>query len=234
MDPTGVSAAQYLDPGVDRDLPIVEVPVLDARDPQVSGSVIITTDPADFDVPVTPWPVTGRRPLDPGTGDGGGTVEGTFSCTWEGDRLLATNDAVGGRYVIGFAPTGHDGRSGTPERVILWHLNHHPDGGQLFWSPDGRAFVVPAAPAGEDPDPARVVALHSDGTFGICLRPGVWHDGVYPIAGDGRFLTRQGRVHARVSADLGAEAGVLLGVPLAAPPPSGRTGTSPGTYPSVG
>lgn len=213
----GPTASQYLDPSVDLSLPCVVVPVVDARDPSVATLATVTNDPADFAVPITPWPLSGARELDPGTGIEGGTVEGSFVCEWQGDRLLATNDAVGGRYVIGWRPPDRRRPGDDPQAVVLWHLNFHPDGGQLFWSPDGRPFVVPAAPPGEDPDPDRVVALHSDGSFGICLHAGVWHDGVYPVSGDGRFRTRQGRVHARVSADLGAEFGRLLEVPLADP-----------------
>lgn len=87
-------------------------------------------------------------------------------------------------------------------------------GGQLFASVDGKPFLVPAVPAGPDPDLSQAVAIRSDGSVGICLRPGVWHDGVYPESGDGEFLTRQGAVHARVSASLATEFGCLLRVPL--------------------
>jgi ureidoglycolate hydrolase len=93
-------------------------------------------------------------------------------------------------------------------------VNHHPDGGQLFASNDGRPFLVPAIPAGADPDLDRAVVIRSDGDLGVCLRPGVWHDGVYPASGDGDFLTRQGRVHARISCDVAVEFGCLLRIPL--------------------
>ena len=225
MTHPGVSESQYVDPTVDLHLERITVPIVDARDRSAIVLAVVVEDPDCFDVPIVPWPVDGGRALDPGTGIEGGTVEGTFSCTWDDGRLLAVNDAVGGRYVIGCAPPERDASSDPLDRavghcgdkVLLWHLNFHPDGGQLFWSPDGHPFVVPAAPVGADPDLDRVVGLYSDGTFGICLRPGVWHDGVYPIGGDGRFTTRQGRVHARVSCDLGAEFARLLEVPLCPP-----------------
>ena len=69
-------------------------------------------------------------------------------------------------------------------------------------------------PGGDDPDLERAVVARSDGSFGICVLPGVWHDGVYPESGDGDFRTRQGRVHARVSADVAGEFGCLLRIPL--------------------
>jgi hypothetical protein len=42
----------------------------------------------------------------------------------------------------------------------------------------------------------------------------VWHEGVFPCAPRGRFLDRQGRVHARVSLDFAREFGCLLEVAL--------------------
>lgn len=220
----GISAEQYLDPRVAPGLPWRDVPVVDARDPSLADVVItVDGDPRAFDVPIVPWPVAGHRVLDPGTGVEGGVTEGVFETRWDGNRLRATNGAVGGDYVIGFAgdpaeadgpPVATDGDDG-PGRVVLWHLNHHPDGGQLFASLDGSPFVVPVVPAGEDPDLHRAVGAYSDGSFAICVRPSVWHDGVYPLRANGRFLTRQGRVHARISADLAAEFATLLCVQLA-------------------
>jgi ureidoglycolate lyase len=214
----GVTTEQYLDPDIPTGLPWRDLPVVDARDPSARGLVeVVEGDPSDFEVPIVPWPVSGARRLDPGTGVEGGTTEGEFTCTWHGDRLVAVNSAVGGRYVIGYSCAPEDATdagSGPATQVMLWHLNHHPDGGQLFASVDGRPFLVPVVPAGDDPDLDRAVAVASDGSFAVCVRPEVWHDGVYPRSGDGRFWTRQGRVHARVSADISAEFGCLLRVPL--------------------
>jgi len=213
----GVTAAEYLDPTIAHGLPWRDLPVVDGRDASLAGMVEIAPDPATFDVPIVPWPVSGSRTLDPGTGVEGGTTEGEFVTTWEGRRLRARNAAVGGDYVIGLgdAPERLDAAGdGSPRQILLWHLNHHPDGGQLFWSPERRPFLVPVAPVGDSPDLGRAVVARSDGSFGICVLPGVWHDGVYPERGDGRFVTRQGRVHARVSADVAAEFGCLLRVEL--------------------
>jgi hypothetical protein len=217
MITTGVTPEQYLDPEIAPGLPWRDLPIVDARDPSLADLLLVAEgDPAAFDVPITPWPVTGGRPLDPGTGVEGGTTEGRFTTTWAGLRLNAVNEAVGGAYVIGLgdAPERLDDAQGPAEQILLWHLNHHPDGGQLFWSVDGRPFLVPVVPAGDSPDLDRAVVARSDGSFGICVRAGVWHDGVYPEAGDGAFRTRQGRVHARVSADVAREFGCLLRIPL--------------------
>lgn len=221
--PRGVTADEYLDPSLPGGLRVRDLPVVDVDDPAVRGlAVSVSGDPRRATIPIVPWPVAGRRPLDPDTGTGGGVVEGRFRCTWADGRLMATNEAVGGRYVIGFAHPPDEGGGAAfadpPDQVLLWHLNHHPDGGQLFASLDGRPFLVPAAPPGEDPDLDRAVAIRSDGSVAVCLLPGVWHDGVYPEHGDGEFLTRQGAVHARVSASVAEEHGVLLRVTLS---PSG-------------
>ena len=214
----GVTAERYLDPGVAPGLPWRDLPLVDGRDPSLADVVIaVEGDPSAFDVPIVPWPVSGGRSLDPGTGIEGGTTEGAFTCTWHGDRLIATNDAVGGKYVIGYAgdPATASGTREEPvDGILLWHVNHHPDGGQLFASPDGSPFAVVVIPEGDDPDLDRAVAATSDGSFAICVLPGVWHDGVYPMDGDGRFWTRQGRVHVRVSCDVAAEFGCLLRIPL--------------------
>lgn len=217
MERTGLTAADYLDPAIPSGLRCRDLRVVDGRDPVLAELVIPTGDPERFDVPIVPWPVTGTRPLDPGTGIEGGTTEGTFTTTWRGHRLVGRNAAVGGEYVIGLAVAPGDADADPtdpPTQVLLWHLNHHPDGGQLFWSVDGRPFLVPVVPPGDSPDLDEAVVARSDGTFGLCVRPGVWHDGVYPESGDGDFRTRQGRVHARVSADVAREYGCLLRVPL--------------------
>ena len=39
-----------------------------------------------------------------------------------------------------------------PPRVLLWHMNYHPDGGQLFYPLENQPFVVPAALPGDDLD----------------------------------------------------------------------------------
>lgn len=218
MISAGVTPDQYLDPAIAPALPWRDLPIVDGRDPSLVDLVIVAEgDPTDFEVPIVPWPVTGTRPLDPGTGVEGGTTEGAFTTVWEGQRLRARNAAVGGEYIIGLgsAPELLDARTDDRhEQILLWHLNHHPDGGQLFWSIDRRPFLVPVVPIGDSPDLDRAVVARSDGTFGLCVRPGVWHDGVYPESGDGNFRTRQGRVHARVSADVAREYRCLLRIPL--------------------
>ena len=156
--------------------------------------------------------------MDEGTGDEGGVVEGIFHGIWTGDVLTGRNEAVGGEYVLGWSrdPQTACAEQATAPRdqVLLWHMNYHPDGGQLFFPLERKPFVVPAALPGDDLKPDDVVAFWCDGTKGLYIHPNIWHEGIFPVADQQRFLDRQGRVHARVSCDFGREFGVYLSVPL--------------------
>ncbi|MCW5746446.1 MAG: ureidoglycolate lyase [Alphaproteobacteria bacterium] len=221
----------YLNPDVPVGLRVLDVPLIDASAATLKGYGEIVRDPRRHRIEIVKWPLRGWRTLDAGTGDEGGTTEGVFACHWQGNRLYGRNEAVDGHYVIGFRqPPGSDAAGvldaapddaspghAVPSRVLLWHANYHPDGGQLFWPLDGQPFVVPVAPPGDDIRPEQFVAFRSDGSFGIYIHPDIWHEGTFPIAPAGRFFDKQGKVHARVSVDLAAEFGVLLSVPLTPP-----------------
>lgn len=207
----------YLNPDVPDGLRLLDVPVVRATARSMKGYGEIVRDPNRHRIEIVPWPLGGWRKLDAGTGIEGGTTEGTFTCHWQGNELRGRNEAVGGQYVIGFRNPPDEARQGVAlakGRVLLWHCNYHPDGGQLFWPIDGQAFVVPVALPGDDLSPESFVAFWSDGSFGLYIHPGIWHEGVFPIGPAGRFFDKQGKVHARVSCDLAHEFGVLLAVPL--------------------
>ena len=199
-------------------LPWHEVPLIRATDASLKGYGQLVTDPNQFEIEITRWPQQGWRPIDEGTGDEGGFVEGTFRCDWRGDVLYGENEAVKGNYVLGWSADPQSARTDrqtTPrDQVLLWHMNYHPDGGQLFFPLDGQPFIVPAALPGDNLTPDKVVAFWSDGSAGIYIHAGIWHEGVFPVGDTGRFLDRQGAVHARVSADIGKEFGVYLTCPL--------------------
>jgi ureidoglycolate hydrolase len=97
---------------------------------------------------------------------------------------------------------------------VVWHMNYHPDGGQLFHPLENKPFVVPLAVPGDDLAPEKVVAFWCDGNRGLYIHPNIWHEGIFPVEDNQRFLDRQGKVHARVSCDLGQEFGVYLSCPL--------------------
>ena len=202
-------------------LPTVDVPLVKATDESVQGYGRLVDDPGQCNIEIVKWPAQGWRPVDDGTGDEGGVTEGIFTGEWEGDLLMGTNDAVGGYYVLGFSCDPQEAsreRATVPrERILLWHFNYHPDGGQLFFPLDDLPFVVPVALPGDDLEPDQVIALWCDGSQGLYIHPGIWHEGIFPVHDRQRFLDRQGRVHARVSCDFGSEFGVYLGVPLTSP-----------------
>jgi ureidoglycolate lyase len=207
----------YLNPVVPAGLHLVEAPLVRATEETLRGYGEVVRDPDAHRVEIVTWPVRGWRQLDAGTGNEAGTTEGVFTCEWRGNELFGRNEAVGGHYVIGFRDVPERATEGvalSAGRVLLWHCNYHPDGGQLFWPLDGQAFVVPVAKPGDDLRPEDFVAFWSDGSFGIYIHPEIWHEGVFPVGPGGRFFDKQGRVHARISCDLAREFGVLLSVQL--------------------
>ena len=211
----------YLNPGVPAGLPHFEAPVVEATPESLAGYGELVDDPEDRPIEIVPWPVAGWRKLDPSTGDEGGTTEGIFDFIWEGDTLRGRNAAVNGDYILGWAvdpATAKGGeRSELPEQVLLWHLNYHPDGGQLFFPLERSAFMAPLALPGDDLKPEDIKIFHVQGGKGLYIHPSIWHEGIFPLSPASRVFDRQGKVHARVSCDLAREFGVLLKVPLRTP-----------------
>ena len=211
------SAPDYLNPGVPSGMRRVVLPVVEATDEALAGYGRLVDDPAGVRIEITRWPATGWRAVDDDSGDQGGTTQGTFHCDWRGDVLFGRNEAVGGHYVLAYACDPGEAREDhdrPPQRMLLWHANYHPDGGQLFFPLDRRPFVVPLARPGDDVRPEDFVAFRFDGTRGLYLHPGIWHEGVFAVAGSQRFFDQQGAVHARVSVDFPREFGCLLEVRL--------------------
>ena len=208
----------YLSPDVPAELPWHDVPLLLASDETVRGYGCLVDNADDFEIEIVQWPAQGWRPIDAGTGDEGGVVEGVFHSEWRGEVLHGHNDAVDGSYILGWSTNpgavNTDAPTIDPERVLLWHMNYHPDGGQLFYPLDGQPFVVPAALPGDDLGLDDIVAFWCDGSQGLYIHPGIWHEGVFPATHAQSFRDRQGRVHARVSCNVSQEFGVFLNVPL--------------------
>ncbi|QJR13319.1 ureidoglycolate lyase [Usitatibacter palustris] len=204
----------------------VEVPLVRATNESLKGYGKLVDDPKNFAVEIVPWPLKGWRKLDPGTGNQGGTVTGTFDFWWEGDVLMGRNDAVDhtdeeDEYLIGWSCDPRAARRDNPSpdhsRVLLWHANYHPDGGQLFFPTDGGAFVSPLALPGEDVKPEDFVSFYVEGGKGLYIHPNIWHEAVFPLATPARFHDEQGKVHGRVSCNFAEEFGLLLDVALRKP-----------------
>lgn len=207
----------YLNPDVPEALPWHPVPLIEATEESMQGYGCLVEDAAEFDIEIVRWPAQGWRPVDEGTGDEGGFVEGIFHSEWHNNVLRGKNDAVGGDYILGWSCNPQDINSSPPAntaQVLLWHLNYHPDGGQLFFPLDKNPFVVPVAMPGDDLTLDSIVAFYCDGSRGLYIHPNIWHDGVFTCSGKQSFLDRQGRVHARVSCNIAREFGVFLQVPL--------------------
>jgi len=202
-------------------LDLVDVPLIEATAESVEGYGYLVDDPDTCEIEIVTWPAQGWRPVDQETGNQGGTVEGIFRGEWRGDVLMGTNDAVGGHYVLGWSTDPQYASTETQtvarDQVLLWHFNYHPDGGQLFFPLEKKPFVVPVALAGDDLSTDRIIAFWCDGSQGLYIHPGVWHEGIFPVEDEQSFLDRQGRVHARISCDIGEEFGVYLSVPLKRP-----------------
>jgi ureidoglycolate lyase len=212
-----VPVFDYLNPALPAGLARVQMPVIDATPNALVGYGGLVDDAADCAVEIVRWPAQGWRPIDADTGNQGGTTEGVFVSEWQGDVLLGRNDAVGGEYILAYAtdPAVADrSHRRDPERILLWHANYHPDGGQLFFPLDRAPFLVPLALPGDDVKPQDFVCFRFDGRLGLYLHPNVWHEGVFGVRGTQRFFDKQGAVHARVSLDFAREFGCLLEAPV--------------------
>jgi hypothetical protein len=219
MQSTVAKAINYVAPEVPDALPWVESPLVEATRQSLAGYGTLVDDYHDFDVKIVTWPAFGWRQVDAGTGNEAGTVHGIFEAWWAGDALWGHNGAVDDRYLFGWSKNPGDAiidgpPCSSPTRLLLWHANYHPDGGQLFYPLDGTPFVTALALPGDDVRPELFTTFYFDGTQGLYIHPGVWHEGIFPLAPRARFYDEQGRVHARISCNFADEFRVFLSVPL--------------------
>ncbi len=111
-------------------LPLHRVPLIEATEETLEGYGCLVDNPEGFEIEIARWPAQGWRPVDEGTGDEGGVVEGIFHGEWTGDVLIGRNEAVSGEYVLGWSrdPQTACARQATAPRdqVLLWHMNYQP------------------------------------------------------------------------------------------------------------
>lgn len=201
---------------------IVEVPLkpITPETFEGFGRVVSSFDEADVDI-VT-WPAPGKRPVERGTGRGGGVTSGPFEMEWKGDVCHAENHAVNGKYVTGWScpPDQATEEPGPRNRtyVLTHEANYHPDGGQVFFSRNNEPFVALLALPKDDIKPEDFVAFYCPGNFGIHINAGVWHQPLFPISDRVTFDDKQGAVHACIRVDFVEEFGVYLKVPLKGAP----------------
>jgi Ureidoglycolate lyase len=203
----------FLNPVLPPGLRHVSMPVVKATAAALEPYGCLVDDPGACLIEIVRWPARGTRPVDADSGDQGGTTEGVFTSEWDGDVLYGRNEAVGGHYVLAYATAPEAARTGhgrPPERMLLWHANYHPDGGQLFYPLDRRPFYVPLALPGDSVTPESFVCFRFDGRQGLYIHPDIWHEGIFAVSGQQRFFDKQGAVHARVSVEFAREFGCLL------------------------
>lgn len=209
----------YLNPDIGEGVDVVDIPLVRASAENLKGFGSLVDHPDDQTVEIVRWPQQGWRPVDAGTGDEGGTVEGNFHFSWDNGVLSARNEAVNDSYVMGWDHNPSKGRdeavTATGRRhAYLWHANYHPDGGQMFFPQDNKPFVAPLALPGDDIKPSDFIGFYFDGSQGLYIHPGVWHETLIPIEDRQTFLDRQGAVHARISCLMIKEFNCYLRVPL--------------------
>ena len=212
-----LNVIDYLNPNVPNDVRAVEIKLVEASAESLEGYGLLVEEPYSHPIEIVRWPKPGWRDLDAGTGDEGGTTEGIFTFEWDQSTYRGKNQTVQDAYVNGWAHLPKE----TPPELRLWayawHANYHPDGGQLFYPLDGQAFVAPLALPGDDVSPESFTAFYFDGSKGLYVHPGVWHEALFLLEGSGRFFDKQGKVHARISVDFASEFGCLLKIPLRRP-----------------
>ena len=149
-----------------------------------------------------------------GTGVQAKVNTGEFKYIWDGDVLLALNGAAVKDWLM---ITGRLPRNVSPENrteVLVREANYHPDSSQVFYPIDNQPFIVVLAPPGDDIKPEDFEAFYCDGTFGLHIRPFVWHQPLYPVSDSASFISKQSSVYACVNFDSVCEFGKLLSVPL--------------------
>jgi len=192
----------------------IEIPLIEATSKSLEGYGCLIDNYEKCEIEILTWPKQGWREIDKGTGNEGGTTEGPFETWWEEGILYGRNNAVehkskydkDGKYLLGYSSDPNDSNKNfakeDPEKIYIWHVNYHPDGGQLFFPNNNKPFISPLALPGDDIQPKNFKAFYFDGSQGLYIHPNIWHEGVFPTKGKAVFRGKQGKVHARVSIDL--------------------------------
>ncbi len=195
----------------------IEIPLIEATNQNLKEYGYLVNDFDQCKIEIVTWPKQGWRNIEEGTGNEGGTTEGPFETWWEESILYGRNNAVehkgeydkDGRYLLGYSSDPDDSSnkftSEDPKQIYIWHVNYHPDGGQLFFPEDNKPFISPLALPGDDIQPDNFKAFYFNGSQGLYIHPNIWHEGVFPTKGRATFKGKQGKVHARVSIDLHEE-----------------------------
>ena len=192
----------------------VEIPLVNATNENLKGYGYLVDVYDQCKIEIVTWPKQGWRDIEEGTGNEGGTTEGPFEAWWEQNILYGRNSAVehkseydkDGRYLLGYSSDPDTLKKNyikeDPKQIYIWHVNYHPDGGQLFFPKENKPFISPLALPGDDIQLNNFKAFYFNGSQGLYIHPNIWHEGVFPTTERATFRGKQGKVHARVSIDL--------------------------------
>ena len=195
----------------------IEIPLIRATNDSLKGYGYLIDTYENSEIEIVTWPKQGWREIDKGTGNEGGAAEGSFDTWWDGSTLYGQNNAVkhnseyeeDGKYILGYSShpetLSENQKYQIPNEMYIWHVNYHPDGGQLFFPKKPSVFISPLALPGDDIKVENFKAFYFDGKKGLYIHPNIWHEGLFPIEKNSSFMGRQGKVHARVSVDLKKE-----------------------------
>ena len=191
-----------------------EIPLIEATNKSLEGYGYLVDNFDKCEIEIVTWPKQGWRNIEEGTGNEGGTTEGPFETWWEKNILYGKNNAVEhnseydkeGKYLLGYSSVPEDSKkkliTKDPKQIYIWHVNYHPDGGQLFFPENNKPFISPLDLPGDDIQLNNFKAFYFQGSQGLYIHPNIWHEGVFPVKGRATFKGKQGKVHARVSIDL--------------------------------
>ena len=192
----------------------IEIPLIEATNENLKGYGYLVNDYEQCEIEIVTWPKQGWRNIEKGTGNEGGTTEGPFETWWNEGILYGKNNAVehksrydqDGKYLLGYSYNPSVYKKNftkiDPKHIYIWHVNYHPDGGQLFFPKDDKPFISPLALPGDDIQLNDFKAFYFNGSQGLYIHPNIWHEGVFPTKERATFRGKQGKVHARVSIDL--------------------------------
>ena len=192
----------------------IEIPLIEATNENLKGYGYLVNDYEQCEIEIVTWPKQGWRNIEKGTGNEGGTTEGPFETWWDEGILYGKNNAVehksrydqDGQYLLGYSYDPSDYKKNLTKNdlkhIYIWHVNYHPDGGQLFFPKGNKPFISPLALPGDDIQLNDFKAFYFNGSQGLYIHPNIWHEGVFPTKERATFRGKQGKVHARVSIDL--------------------------------
>ena len=170
----------------------VEIPLVNATNENLKGYGYLVDVYDQCKIEIVTWPKQGWRDIEEGTGNEGGTTEGPFEAWWEQNILYGRNSAVehkseydkNGRYLLGYSSDPDTLKKNyikeDPKQIYIWHVNYHPDGGQLFFPKENKPFISPLALPGDDIKLNDFKAFYFNGSQGLYIHPNIWHEGVFP------------------------------------------------------